>query len=200
MINLIPNEEKKKMTKNFYWRFLVVVLFMLGSSVLLATVAILPAYYASSIKQDILDSKLASELSIPPSSTDQETMAEYSDLRAKLSLMEKTKADKFVVSERVVNPLLLKKISGIRINKIFYEEDPAGKRKASLNGRAGSRETLLLFKKILEDSGAFQKVDLPVSNFVQGSNIGFYLNLTPHQSSVPESQPAGGPNPGHQGP
>jgi hypothetical protein len=50
--------------------------------------------------------------------------------------------------------------------------------KISISGRASSREVLLSFRRTLEDNPAFSKVDLPISNFIKGSNIRFYITLT----------------------
>ena len=47
MINLIPNEQKKRMKRGFYYRLVVVFLIMFLVIVLLSTLAILPSYFLS---------------------------------------------------------------------------------------------------------------------------------------------------------
>ena len=76
-------------------------------------------------------------------------------------------------------PIILKKMSNIKITDISYENDPLKGRKVSIEGNAPSREILLLFRRALEDDVLFKQVDLPISNFVKGSDIKFYLNLIP---------------------
>ena len=71
----------------------------------------------------------------------------------------------------------VKKGLGIKINRIFFENDSLEGRKVNINGVAQDREKLLLFRKALEDDILFKYVDLPISNFVKGSNIEFNLNL-----------------------
>ena len=61
----------------------------------------------------------------------------------------------------------------------MYENDATKGKKVTVLGIAPSRELLLLFRRALEDDVAFKKVDLPISNFVKGSNIEFSLSLIP---------------------
>ena len=70
-------------------------------------------------------------------------------------------------------------MSSIKITEILYQNDPQTGERINISGKAPNREVLLLFRRILEDNTAFSKVDLPISNFVKGSNIKFYLNLIP---------------------
>ncbi len=117
---------------------------------------------------------------------DQETLAVIKDLNYKLDLIQNAEKNKFIVSEKVINAIISKKISNIEITSISYEDDPvkisdngeAGK-KVGIQGNAPSREILLSFRQALEDGATFKQVDLPISNFVKGSNIKFYLSLIP---------------------
>ena len=71
----------------------------------------------------------------------------------------------------------------IKITDIAYEsrspDELAQARKVSIEGTAPSRSALLSFRRALEDDANFQSVDLPISNFIKGSNIQFYLSLVP---------------------
>ena len=84
--------------------------------------------------------------------------------------------------ERCMKELMLKanqeEASDISYQKDF-KNDPNNKGKIGVQGTAPSRETLLLFRKALEDDVNFKNVNLPISNFVKGSDIKFYLSLIP---------------------
>lgn len=179
MINLIPNEEKKKKVKDFYFRFLVMFLVVLGFSVLIASVSILPAYFLSLAKKNLINAKLEIQKNEPVPPPSQETLDTIKDLNNKLNLIEKNKSNRYIISEKIINEIMLEKMPDIKITRINYENNIIKGKTISLNGTAGSREQLLLFRKALEDNVAFRKVDLPISNFVKGSNIQFYLSLTP---------------------
>lgn len=179
MINLIPNEEKKKMVQEFYLRFVVVFFFVLGFSVLIATVAILPSYFLSSLKKNLASDKAAAQRAEPEPSLDSKTSSIIEDLNNKLSIVEKAEKNKYSISEKVINEILLKKIPDIRITEITYKNEAVAGKTISIRGIAPSRERLLIFRKTLEEDPAFKKVDLPISNFIKGTDIAFFINLTP---------------------
>ncbi len=183
MINLIPNKEKKEIAKSFYYRLVVLLLVMLGVSFFVAFIAILPSYFLSSTKSSIVDAKLEMQKNEPVLLPEEKTLAMIKDLNSKLSLIEKNENNTFTVSNKVINAIILKKMSSIKITDISYEDSfPSGSlqgKKISIQGTAPSREVLLLFRKALEDDSNFKSVNLPISNFVKGSNIQFYLSLMP---------------------
>ncbi len=179
MINLIPNEEKKKKVKDFYFRLLITFFFVLGTSIFIASAAILPTYFLSVAKKNLIAVKLEAQKEEPMHVLDQQTLATVSDLNNKLNLIEKSQDNKFLVSQKIVNEILAGKMSDIKITQINYQNEAVKGKFVNINGTAPSRERLLLFRKMLEDNPAFQKVDLPVSNFLKGSNIRFFLSLVP---------------------
>jgi|SRR3989344_4831135 len=179
MINLIPNEEKKKKVKDFYFRLSIVFFVALGFSMVVACVAILPSYFLSSAKKNLINTKLETQKKEPVTLLDQETLATVSNLKSKLKLIEDSKQNEYLISEDVISKIVLKKMPDIKITEIVYSNTPAKGKMITVNGTAPSRERLLLFRQALEDDSAFKKVDLPISNFIKGSNIRFSLNLIP---------------------
>lgn len=179
MINLIPNQEKKRMIRGFYYRLTILFLVMLSFSLLIAICALLPSYFFSNYKSNVANQKLEMQKSKPVPLFNQETSALIKDLNTKLNLIENAKKNNFSVSEKVIKAIVLKKISSIKINQILYENNSASGKKISIHGTAPSREVLLLFRQALEDDTSFKSVDLPISNFVKGFNIQFYLTLIP---------------------
>lgn len=179
MINLIPIEEKKKIVNGFYLRFVTVLFFMLGLSVFIALFSIVPSYILSSVKKNIINEKLNVQISEPLPKLDEETISILNNLNSRMSLIEKNKEDKYVVSQKVIKEVVSRKMIGIKITHIFYENDPKNGKKIGISGIASSREQLLLFRQSFEDDTVFKEVDLPISNFVKGSNIQFILNLIP---------------------
>ena len=178
MINLIPNEEKKKKVRDFYFRLFVVSLFVLSFSILIADAVFLPSYFIASAKKNFINSQLTTQKAKPLPEVDKEILSQISDLEKRLTLIENTRKDKYIVSARVINEIIFKKISDIKINKISYQNNLTGKI-IRVSGTAKSRERLLLFRRALEDDPEFKKVDLPISNFIKGSNISFFLTLIP---------------------
>ncbi len=183
MINLIPKEEKKKKVKVFYYKLIVLFLTMGGLSFFIILVAILPSYFLSSTRASAASVKLEIQKSEPVPLPQEQTILTIKDLDQKLSLIEKTESKKFIVSEKVISAIILKKMPGIRITGISYNNNSSSdsftNKKVSIEGTAPSRNALLLFRQALENDIIFKQVDLPISNFVKGSNIQFYLSLIP---------------------
>lgn len=179
MINLIPKEEKKKMTADFYFRITVLFLITLSFCLLIASISILPAYFFSSMKNVLANTKLEIQKLEPITLSGEQSLLVVKDINKKLDLVESAEKNKFLPSVKVINSILLKKRPDVKITQILYENDATKGKKISITGTAPSREVLLLFRRSLEDSSNFKSIDLPISNFVKGSNIQFYLNLIP---------------------
>lgn len=185
MINLIPAKEKKRIAQDFYLRLFTLFFYVIGVSILIASVALLPSYFVSSVKKNYAEVKLEMQKREPIPEFSRETLSSVQELESQLDLIENARENKFVVSQKIINEIILKKLPDVRINQILYENDPVKDKKISIRGTAPSRDRLLLFRRALEDSGLFAKVDLPISNFVKGSNIQFYLTL---MLSLPDGQ------------
>ncbi|MBY0376466.1 hypothetical protein K2P96_00635 [Patescibacteria group bacterium] len=179
MINLIPNQEKKRKVKDFYFRLVVVSFFILGLCSLVACVALLPSYFLSTVKKNLVSSKLDTQQKQPIPPAGQNTLATVADVASKLNLIETTEKTNYLVSEKVINEIVLHKMPDIKITEFSYENNTTSGKKVVVHGIAPSRERLLIFRKSLEDDAAFKKVDLPIQNFVKGSNITFYINIVP---------------------
>jgi hypothetical protein len=179
MINLIPNQEKKEMSKDFYFRLITVFFMMLGVSVFIAVILILPSYVISSEEKNFFDTKLEVQKNEPIPLPDQNTLTTIKDLKNKLNLIENAQKDKATFSQRVINEIILKKMPNIKITEISYENDSKKGELINISGKAPSREVLLTFRRALEDDPTFSKVNLPISNFIKGSNIRFNLSLSP---------------------
>ncbi len=96
----------------------------------------------------------------------------------KINLIESSEKNRFSVSEKVVDEIIARKMSDIKILQIDYEKGIDGARIVKITGMAPDRERLLLFRQTLESDQNFSNVDLPISNFVKGKNINFELKIT----------------------
>ena len=179
MINLIPKEEKKKMMLDFYLRLTILFVGMVDFCILVAFFSMLPAYFISSAKYSLINTKLDTQKLEPLPILGEDSPALIKDIDSKLIFVENFEKNKFLLSINVINSILLRKRSDIKIIQILYENNKINGRKINITGIAPSREVLLLFRQALEDNSSFKNVVLPISNFVKGSNINFSLSLIP---------------------
>lgn len=179
MINLIPKEDKKAMVIDLYFRFIVLFFVALDFCILIAVVSLLPSYFIVSVKYSSVNDRLEAQAKEPLPEGGEQALLVVKGINDKIGIIENAEKNKFLLSVNVVNAILSKKRSDIKINQISYENDAIKGKKINITGTAPSREVLLLFRQTLESNPIFKKVDLPISNFVKGSNIQFYLSLIP---------------------
>lgn len=177
MINLVPIEEQKNMAKGFYLRLIVVFFVALALAVFVAIISLVPSYFLALNKERLAESKLEIQKSETIPQLDKDTVLLIKDIDTKMKIVEKSMASKFLVSEEVINQIISDKMPDIKITRISFDKDVVAGKKVSIYGTAPSRERLLLFRKSLEENKSFKQVDLPVSNFIKGSDIQFYLSL-----------------------
>lgn len=178
MINLIPNEEKKKIRKNFYVRVVIVSFFVLGIGILISNFILVPALFYASLEKKLVTDSFNQNQNKFNLETSKDNKVLIENLENKILIIKNAQKNKFLVSERVINILLAKKTEGIKITEINFNSNEKGK-SINIRGQALSREKLLLFKKNLEKDINFTKVDLPVSNFIKSTDIEFNLVLMP---------------------
>lgn len=177
MINLIPNQEKKKIAKGFYIKLVAVFFIVMAGSLFIASAAILPPYFLSSSSKNLVVDRLSLQKNIPDNTDDKNTLGAVEAVDQKLSIIENVKLRKFLVSESVINPILSLKSADIRIDQLSFQSDLKDKKEVLVGGTASSRESLFAFHEALKRSGAYEEVDLPISNFVKDTNITFSLKL-----------------------
>jgi len=179
MINLIPKEEKRRMTIDFYSRLAFVSVMVLNFCILAVFFLLLPSYFIVSVKQSLVNQKLQAQKAEPLPAFGEQSIATIKDINGKLALVDNAEKNKFLISDRVINAVLLGKRPDVKITQISFTDDPTTGKKISIIGVAPSREVLLLFRQSLQDNPTFKNINLPISNFVKGSNIQFSLDLTP---------------------
>jgi hypothetical protein len=82
------------------------------------------------------------------------------------------------VYQNIFMPVLEARPKSITISQFLYADRGASAGATlGLHGIATDRAALQSFKKILEDTGKFTSVDVPISNFVKRTNIDFTLTL-----------------------
>ena len=70
MINLIPNHEKKKKMKDFYFRFTIVLFILLGFCALVGAASLLPTLFLSGLERNLAHTKLLAQKNEPPTLAD----------------------------------------------------------------------------------------------------------------------------------
>jgi len=176
MINLIPKNEEKKVIQDFYLRILIVFIFIITISFLISSISLFPAYLISIEKENLISKKINELNSKLIPELNEEAQKIINDVEKKVEIINLSR-NNYLISERIIEKIIDKKNNNIKINRINYEKLPENN-KIIITGTASDRESLLSFRRSFENDKNFKSVDLPISNFIKGSDIVFYLSLT----------------------
>ena len=141
----------------------------------LAIALLSPSYFFSKSQSDLAESKLMEFNTANPEIATSDLDASINDINSKLMLLsERTSTD---VSEKVIGVILASRPKGITFNQILYNEKSAGVRTVEIYGTAADRTVLRNFKSVLDSNADFSKVNLPISNFIERSDINFTVSI-----------------------
>ena len=152
---------------------------MLSFAILIGAISLLPAYFYSSEKNSIVNTKLTEQKNTEPPIVGEQPVATVSDINNKLTLVENAEKNSFPISEKVIDAIVAEKTSEIQIIQFTYQDDPILGKQIGLLGIALTREALLAFEQTLKSDPDFKNVNLPISSFVKDSNIEFNMTLNP---------------------
>ncbi len=188
MINLLPPEQKRELNKAYIIRLITLSIAIITVAVVLGGAFLVPSYLETSAKEDKILDDLGSIQSKNIQSKE-ELDSIIKDINTKLSIFSDPNS-KFIFSEDAVLPVITRKNKDISITNIGFSLTKDPKQKDSptvklpdlkniiVNGTAKNREALLLFERELKKETQFTGVNVPISNFVEGSNISFSIQFT----------------------
>lgn len=177
MINLLPIDSKKKLTREYALRLSTAALFVASLVVLVGYVLLIPSYVLTKSKENLV----AQEREILHAGDEftafDELRATVKEVNGRLEVMNQHPP--FLVSEAVLRNLLLAKTADVTFTNISYARRAQDKAPEviDLRGTATSRAALVDFIQILEDDAAFEVVSAPVSNYVAAADLSFLLQV-----------------------
>ncbi len=176
MINVLPDSEKKSLRLEYWTRFITVVLSFITLLSVISILLVFPSYFFSVSKYNIANNRLEAFNRENPEIATENLDKSIADINSKLVLLSE-KQSSSTVSDTIIKDLTSNLPSGIRLNSITYSVNPTN-RTIVISGRASDRTTLRNFKSSLDANTNFTKVDLPISDFIERTNINFTISIT----------------------
>ena len=177
MINVLPENEKLIVSKEYKFRLLTVVFFMIAIFVITSTVLLVPNYVFSKNKHATLKRQIESLNQIDGVDAGNSLSSIVADINKNLDLLN-TVPQNISVIENILSPVLKSKGPGIKISKLNYTISIDNKRTLEVAGKSTDRAALKNLEESLKKYPTIEKVDLPVSNFSKRTNINFFLTVT----------------------
>jgi hypothetical protein len=176
MINLIPEEARKKMVTEYWFRVASVWMFVLSGVCMLVSVAMIPTY----VLVDGQESAFADSALLA-----REEVSSFDDI-AKDIVDANTQAQLTIAhSKRVLLSTYFKLIDSLAGESISLEGYSFTSEEGVINsiqtrGTARDRQALASFRDSLRNQDSIAEVDLPLSNLAQDRNIPFVITISPN--------------------
>ena len=174
MLNLLPEEQREKIKKEYKIRRLVVASFFIFISLVIASVSLLPPYLISKEKLDESNKHLNTFSNSPIIKKSQDLSSETDAINGKIKSLSVSNS---VYIYDILNKILDKKTDQISIKNFVYLKKDNNNVSVTLSGLANSRESLIGFEKNLQNETYFSSVDFPVSNLAKDTNIDFSIQI-----------------------
>ena len=175
MFNLLPENLKKQITKEYKLRLFIVAMFSLIIVQASFLVFLFPSWLVSNYKEKDFSSR-NDEVNKSLSALDiSSTTAFIKSLNARLVVINDGLEYPRLVP--VVDTILSKKTPSIKIGAVYYTSNSATTGTLTVSGVSSTREALVSFADKIKEVEYLKKVDLPISNLAKDKNIEFSINM-----------------------
>lgn len=171
-INVLPEELKKNLHKEYWVRFASLVTSFIALTGVIATLLVLPAYLFSIERANFANSSLEKFNQENPEITNTDLNKSIDDINKKVSLLS-SKKNMPVVEDFLLKNLIANLPNGIIVSNISYNDGAV--KTVNIIGQAKDRVTLRNFKASLDANPKIAEANLPISDFLDKANIDFNI-------------------------
>jgi len=177
MINLLLPTQKNNVKKEYFARVATVFFVSVFVTSALMLFLLVPVYVSLEDKKVTAEEYLYSQSDTIVSSKESLNNIITNTNRKLLALNVEEGEGGFLVY-RDIFKLVVDTRESVRVNSVTYQDNGVTAKILRISGVSDTREELQSFIKRLEGEALFANVNAPVSNFVQGKNIEFSLEIT----------------------
>lgn len=176
VINILPLQEKKFLRRKYKSRLVTVFLNLFSLVGVLSIILLLPSYMLSSSKENIAEERLESFNISNPEIVTMDLEKTISDINKKLLFISKNDTNQ-QITEKVFGWLLENRPKGVTFSQILYNKRSDGGLVLDIHGVARDRTVLRNLKLILDKNLDYKEVNLPISNFLEKSDLNFTISI-----------------------
>jgi hypothetical protein len=171
MFNLLPEQQKKNLDKEYRLRKYYIIGCFAASTMLAALIFLLPSY---------ISAKIALNAATTEQSDLQKTVGAQADVSVSALHELKTETDALATATSTPLSSLIRSViadatANVHIKEMVYEAQPSPS--IVLSGVAGTRDELLAFSNSLNKDTAFSSANLPVDDLAADKNSSFSITL-----------------------
>lgn len=177
MINLLPQERKKKLEREYLFRVGITYLLFLIAALIIGAIALLPTYFFAHAKESVVYKQVDELKATTQSNETSQVKADLLSVKERLSAL--AQGEDRTSFYHVIDTLASHTNTAISFSNISYTRG-AGNTPTSLSlgGTAATREALTSFTQALKDDELFDSVVLPVSSLAKDKDIEFHIDIT----------------------
>lgn len=176
VINVLPQEEKKHLHHIYLIRLTTMILNLFSLIGVLSIILLLPSYLLSVSRENLSENKLESFNTSNPEITTLNLDQTIKDINKELALLDSQGFDNNI-TDKVFGKLLKSKPEGITFSQILYNKKTDGTLALDIHGVAKDRVVLRNFKATLDENKDYKEVNLPISDFLEHSNLSFTISI-----------------------
>ncbi|HRH27080.1 MAG TPA: hypothetical protein PLZ99_02895 [Parcubacteria group bacterium] len=175
MFNLLPENLKEQIKKDYHLRLSIIVLSFVILSQISFLIFLFPSWLISYYKEKdylVKNDEISKNISAIPVAS---TTAVIKSLNEKLLNIDRTLEYPEVIP--LIDSVISTKTSAIRIGDISYTVSGVNSGVLNINGMGEKRESIVNYSENLKKIDLFKKVDLPISNLAKDKNIDFSISI-----------------------
>jgi len=176
VINVLPPNKKSLLHREYWIRLFTVMLNLVTVLSIVASILLFPSYFLSKLKEGLVESRLEAFNRDNPDLKNGNLNTTISDINLKLENLAKYQPT-YSVSEKVFNNILSSRTEGITFSQILFNKK-GDISTLDIHGIATNRDALRNFKSTLDNNQNFSVVNLPISDFLEKSNLPFTISIT----------------------
>jgi nitrate reductase NapAB chaperone NapD len=174
MLNLLPKDQKIKLTREYRKRFWVVAFSLLLAGEIISLILLAPSYITTQTRINILNSA-SSGLKVQNLNVESANLSNIVEQTNRyLTALDSSTTPTGVVA--AVQKIVEIRGDSVKINSLFYKLN-SNQPQIVVSGKAKSRQSLLDFAKRLKGLPGVVSADLPVSDFAKAQDIDFSINV-----------------------
>lgn len=176
IVNVLPETEKKFLNEEYWKRFATTFLMFLSSIVAIFIFLLLPSYFFSLSKQNIAESRLDTFNSNNKDLPNLDLSSTIVGINKKLDLLSSFKSG-YSFYNNILSTVLSNKTKGITFSQLLFNIRKDRSLVLEVHGVALDRETLRNFKIMVDKNPKVASTNLPMSNFLEKSNLNFTMSI-----------------------
>lgn len=176
VVNVLSEEKKKSLKRKYWKRFVIVSLLFCSSLVAVLVLLLTPAYFFSISNQQIYDHMLEEFNSKNKDLSNINLNATIVEINKELDLLASS-SPAYSLYNNILEVVLADRSEGITFTQIIFNQKKDNKLYVEIQGKAHDRAALRNFKSVLDNDTRIATVNLPISDFLDKTNLGFTISL-----------------------